>query len=189
MLETLLTLAAEAPLPAGDEGPIGEMMRTFGIDGPYVLAQIINFVIVALILWFFAFKPVQRTLEDRQKKISDGLQYADDMKAQLADAEQKHAATLKQASQEAQQILKEARANAQALSDRESQAAAARAEDIVKKAQQAARNEREQMMAEVRQEISALVVQTTKKVLQQELSEEQRARFSEAASRELASRN
>ena len=47
--------------------------------------------------------------------------------------------------------------------------------------------ERQKMLSEVRQEVARLVVATTGKVLSRDLSDSEKATFSEAAAKELAS--
>ena len=85
MLASLTILAvAEATAEAGS---ISELLGTFGVDGRVIIAQALNFIVVAVLLWFFAFKPVMTTLDIRQHKIAEGLQFAEDAKQQLAEAE------------------------------------------------------------------------------------------------------
>ena len=99
MLATLSFLASAAvesitetaePIVAQHGNPITMLAGQFGVDFPFLAAQVLNFGIVALILYQFAFKPVLATLDQRQKKISDGLQYAEEMKKRLADAEKRY---------------------------------------------------------------------------------------------------
>ena len=186
MMESLLILAASAPEVGEEVGQVARLAQQFDVKWEFLVAQIINFCLVAFLLYKFAFKPVLNTIEERQAKIADGLQYAEEMKSKLAEAERKEAETLKKAHQEAQNIVAETRENAKAILEKHTQDAAGKAEDILNKAEQAIDLERKKMLSEVRQEIAALVVQTTAKVLRKELSEQDRATFSESASRELA---
>ena len=57
MLETITILAAAAET-AHEGGAIAELAGKFGIDGKLIFAQAINFIVVAFLLWKFAFKPV-----------------------------------------------------------------------------------------------------------------------------------
>lgn len=177
--------AHEAATEAGN--PISELAGQFHVEWPFLIAQMINFCIVAFVLYRFAFKPVLATIEQRQQKIADGLQYAEEMKSKLAEAEKKEAETLKNAQLEAQKIVNEARESAKAFAEKQSQEAVKKAEEIVKKAEAAIDQERKSMLAEVRQEIAALVVLTTGKVLRKELSDQERSTYSESAARELTS--
>lgn len=170
-------------------GLVAEIAGQFGVSLQTLVAQVVNFLIVAIALYFFAVKPVVATLDQRQKTIADGLQYAEDMKVQLAKAEQERAETIKKATLDAQRILAEARDQAKDLLDRKTNEAAAKAESIIHKAHEAIDVERNKMLSEVRQEVARLVVATSGKVLSRELSDQERSRFGEVAARELAQQN
>lgn len=186
MIENAIILAAaEATGSQESANQVLQIFDLFGLDIRFLLAQIVNFGIVAFLLYKFAFKPVLATIEERQKKISDGLQYAEEMKIKLADAEKEHAATLQKAQQEAQTILGEARETAKLYLDKQTEAAAGKSEEIIAKAKEAIELERNKMLTEVRGEVVRLVIDTTSKVLTKDLSEDERSRFSKSAAEEL----
>ncbi|MGF1448922.1 MAG: F0F1 ATP synthase subunit B [Opitutales bacterium] len=190
MIELLSLIAAAPPEVASEGGNVvSDIANTFQVDWPMLVAQILNFGIVVTVLYLFAFKPVLRTIDDRQKKISDGLQYAEEMKTKLSDAERQHAETLRVATQEAQRILEEAKSSATKLQESQRAEAVSQAETIIVKARETTEREREQVLAEVRKEVARLVVETSAKVLSQDLTPEQRERFNASATQEIASRN
>lgn len=159
----------------------------FGVTIPTLVAQMVNFCIVAFLLYRFAVKPIALTLDERQKKIADGLQYAEEMKRQLAEAERERAEKVKAAAMEAQRIMGEARDQSKELIEKKIQEAAAQAEALIRKAGEATELERQKMLAEVRKEVARLVVATSSKVLSRELSDSEKQTFSDSAARELAS--
>lgn len=159
------------------------------IDFAKIVAQIGAFSLVFYLLNRFAFQPVLATIDERERKIADGLKYAEDMKARLEEAEQAAASRLSDAANEAARIVAEARTNAKAFADREQQQATARAEDIIRKAEAAMQLERKQMMTDIRKEVAALVISTTSAILQKDLSETEKSRFNKSAAESLASRN
>ena len=159
----------------------------FGVSVPTLIAQMVNFCLVALVLYYFAVKPISTTLEERQQKISDGLQYAEEMKTQLAEAERERTEKVKQAAIGAQKILAEAREQSKEMIEVKTQEAAAQAEAIIRKASEATELERQKMLADVRQEVARLVVATSSKVLSRDLSDAEKSTFSEYADKELAS--
>ena len=181
---TLAVTAVEADTTNG--GPLTQIVQKFGVDWRILIAQIINFGIVALLLWKFAFKRVLVTVEERQNKIADGLQYAEEMKHQLAEAERHKAATLKEASQDAAKTLETARRQAKNLLEKETAQTALKIEKMTQKAKEALAAEREHMRTQVRQEVTRLVVKTTAIVLSKKLSDDEKAAFSETAAQELA---
>ena len=164
-----------------------QITDSFGVSLPKILAQVLNFTVVAIILWKFAFKPVLATLDERQRKIADGLRYADETKARLDSVQQENADTLKRAQIEAASIIEQSRKTAKELAERETSAATERANALITKAQQAIELEKQKMLDEARVEISRLVIATTQRVLAKELSDADRSRYNEAAARELAS--
>lgn len=161
----------------------------FGIKIDLILSQILSFGVVAFLLWRFAFKPVIGTMDERQKKISDGLQYAEEMKTRLAEAEKQQADKLKEATEEAAKIVSDAREAAKAFTEKQTQEAVNKAEDIIKKATAATEQDRQKMLADLRKEVSELVVVTTEKVLNKKLSDADKSSFSEAAAQELYAGN
>ncbi len=192
MLSTLLVLAeatghaAEAAAAHGEAASgVTKIMQDFGLSVPLILAQALSFSIVAFVLWKFAFKPVLATLDERQQKIDSGLKYAEEMQAKLAAAQQESAAIVKKAQTDATRIIEEARKSAKDFLDKQTQEAAAKANDTLVKAQQAIELEHKKMLADARTEIARLVVLTTERVLAKKLSDADRSAYNDAASREL----
>jgi len=179
--------AAEAAAHGESASGITKIFQDFGISLPFILAQILNFSIVAFVLWKFAFKPVLATLDERQKKIADGLHYAEEMKAKLEATQQESAAILRKASVDASRLVEEARKSAKDYLDRQTQEAAAKSADLMAKAQQSIELEHKKMLADARGEIARLVVVTTERVLAKKLSDGDRAVYNESAARELTS--
>ena len=165
---------------------LSEIATGFGVKLSTLIAQMINFSLVATVLYFFAVKPIAKTLDERQQKIADGLQYAEEMKTQLAEAERERAAAMKEAAQEAQRILSEAREQSREMIEHKTQEAAAQAEAIIRKASEATELERQKMLSDVRKEVARLVVATTSTILSKQLSDSEKASFSDAAAKELA---
>ncbi len=190
-LNNFYMLAAAAADHGGEEaGGLADKAKgigqQFGVDTPLLTAQIICFLILAYVLWNFGFKKILSTMEEREKTISDGLRYAEEVKIKLEDAERKHTETLKEASEEAQKTLASARDQAKSFEEQLRKDAEARAEDIVRKAREQMELERQTLVAEAKQEFAQLVVDTATKVLGRELDDDEKTRFSESAAKELA---
>ena len=166
-------------------GRLQDILSRFGIEPKYLLMQVISFSILAIILYRFLFKPVLATMGERQRQIDAGLRYAEEMKAKLAQAQQDAAATAKQAQNEAAKFVEEARNAAQEFLDAQQKEATERSNDLIVKARQAIELEHKRMMEEARTEVARLVVATTQRVLSRELGDAERARYNEAAAREL----
>src|SRR5437867_7252185 len=135
---------------AADAGGLGEMLRdtadTFGWNPWLFLSQVISFVIVALLLRRFAYKPILAVLEERRRKIEDGQLNAEKIKKELAEAEKHYQEIIAKADADAQKMIDEARESAAHLSERKQQEAIAAAEQILAKAREASAIEHERTM-------------------------------------------
>ncbi len=163
-----------------------DLIVQFGIDPVYIGMQLLSFAILAFVLYKFAIKPVLATMDERTGKIEAGLKFAEDMKSQLAAAQQESANIVKTAQVEANKIIEEARRTAKDFSDKSQAEATERANGLITKAQQAIELEHKKMLADARGEIARLVVTTTERVLAKKLTDADRAAYNETATRELA---
>src|SRR5580765_4669096 len=108
-------------LAAGILDQARETGEQFGWNARLFLSQVISFIIVALVLKRFAYKPILAVLEERRQRIAEGLLNADKIKQQLAEAEQRHAEILAKANEQAQKMIDEARQSAAAVGERKQQ--------------------------------------------------------------------
>jgi F-type H+-transporting ATPase subunit b len=164
-----------------------ETGETFGFDTKIFLSQVVSFVIVALVLRQFAYKPILAVLEERRQRIAEGLLNAEKIKQQLAEAEQRHAEILAKANAQAQRMIDEARESAAHVAERKQQEAVAAAEQIMAKAREASAIEHERTMVELKRELGRLVVNTTAKVTGKVLTADDQKRLQEEAARQIAS--
>ena len=171
-------------LASAIEETIQGISSTFGVDWHLLVAQAINFSVVAFLIWKFAFKGILSTIKDREEQIADSLKNAEKIKIQLEETERKQEETLKDASVEAQKTVSQARDQAKAHIETQREAADKQAEEIIRKAREAMELEKQRVLEEAREEIASLVVMATSRVLDRELSPEDRERFSAAATRE-----
>ena len=159
--------------------------KQFGVDWPHLIAQIISFLIVAGLLYKFAYKRIQDVLEERRQKIAQSLENAEKIKTELASTEAARKEILNKANTEANRLIEEAKAAAMQVQERESQKAIREAEQIIAKAQEAATADRARMMDELRGELGRLVVETTIKVTGKVMTPEDQQRLAEETNREL----
>ena len=163
-----------------------QLFGSFGVDGPHLLIQLINFSILTFVLYRFAIKPALGQMEERNRLIEKGLADAQAATQRLAEAQKASDAKLNAAADEASKILAEARTVAKAAVEAAKAAATAAQTEVIAKAKAAIEADRVKMMNEVRGEVSRLVVETAAKVLEQNLDDAQRGRLNEAAVKQLA---
>jgi F-type H+-transporting ATPase subunit b len=176
-----LLLAEAAP-----GNPVTEIARTFGVDWQHLGAQIISFGIVCAILYKFAYKRVLGMLEERRTEIAEGLANAEKIKADLARTEAQRQEVMAQANAQGTKLIEEARAVAARVQKEETQKAIAAAEQIIAKAREAAAQDHERMLADLKREIGRLVVQTTATVTGKILTPEDQRRLAEETAKAVS---
>lgn len=177
-------LAAAAAGTAG--GPVAEIAHQFGVTWPLLISQIVLFVIVAVALKKFAYGPVLQMLEERKKRIAEGLQNAERMKSELAQAQTKAQELLGQAGAQANKVIEEARAAAARLTEQETQKAVAAAADIIAKAREANEAEFKRLETQLKRDIGRLAVQAAMQVTGKVLTADDQKRLAEETNRQLA---
>lgn len=177
----IFDLLAATPAVETDGGVAGEIFRTFKIDWPFFISQVVSFLIVAFLLKKFAFGPIQAMLEQRRARIAEGEAKLVQIQQQLADSEASTAAAIAKANEDASRLINEAKTSAAALSEQKAQEAIASAQQILAKAEAAAQAERAAIKAELKQEFGRLVANTTAQVTGKVLTSDDQARLSQEA--------
>jgi F-type H+-transporting ATPase subunit b len=171
---------------AAQGNPFEDIARTFGFNWPSFFAQVISFLIVAGLLYKFAYQPILKVLDERRKRIAESLANADKIKAEVASTEAARQEILAKANTQANKLIEEARAAANKVRETETQKAIAEAAQIITKAREATVNERAAEMAKLRREIGQLVVKTTAQVTGKVLTPDDQKRLIEDTTKQLA---
>ena len=162
------------------------LLQNLGVDGPKLIAQLINFAIVLFVLWRFAYKPVFEMLETRRKTIAESMDNAEKIKTELTETQAERDKVLAEANQKAQEMIADAKEAAKQVGEAEGQKAVKQAEEIIRKAREATEADRDSMMAELKAEIGRLVVDTTAKVSGKVLTSDDHQRLIDETNKELA---
>jgi F-type H+-transporting ATPase subunit b len=167
-------------------GPVEQIARRFGVDWPHLTAQVISFGIVCWLLHRFAYRPVLAMLDERRRRIAEGLADAARVKAELARTEADRKAALEKADAQAAQLIEEARAADARVQAEEAQKARAAAEQIVARAREAVEQDHDRMLAELKREVGQLVVRTVAAVTGKVLTPDDQRRLVEETARQFA---
>ena len=140
-------------------------MEALGINLGYLISQIINFTLLAVLLYFVAYKPILRMLDERSARIKQGLDDAEQASRRAAEMEQEFDQRLAEARKEGQEII----AQATQMSEKARQEILATARDEaraqVEKAKEEISREREAAMSELRQQVADLSLSISEKVI------------------------
>lgn len=163
-----------------------EILSSLGIEWQQLLAQAVNFGVIASLLTFFLYRPVLRLLDERRDRVRTAMEQADRMSVQAKEFEVVRQEKLKAIDHEAAELharmkqdVESTRQNLLATADREAKAIVARAE-------------RERIEAESRMEKAfqeravALITSLAAKVLQREFTPADTDRIAATLEKDLA---
>lgn len=144
-----------------------EILKNFGFEPVFFIAQIINFLILFVIFKKFLYQPILKILKDRQNSIAKGLEEAEAARKALDEASAQKDEIIKLAILEAEKIILETRKNAEGLREELIAAAKDAAERVINEAKEMADLEFQKAKGQAR-EIS---LELSRKVLERVLDE------------------
>jgi len=146
-------------------------IATLGINFPIFIAQLVNFLVVLLVLWKFAYKPLVKILDDRSEKIEESLKHSDAIELRVKQLEVEQKQIIATAKGEAMQILEIAKQDAEARKQELLASAKKEVERVVTQGKEQLQAEKAQMLHEAKAELINLAVAATKKILESEVDE------------------
>jgi F-type H+-transporting ATPase subunit b len=135
-----------------------------------IIWTLLAFLIVFFILKKYAWKPILKSLDTREKNIASSLETAERIKAEMAQMQSENEALLAKAREERALLLKEARETRDKIVSEAKEQAKTEASRIVSEAQQAIQQQKMAAITEVKNTVSGLVIDVAEKILRRELS-------------------
>ena len=133
--------------------------------------QTVTFLVVLFLLSRYAWKPIMKSLRDREDSIQNALDEAATARKEVEELKKAQVNMEEAARIEKDKILKEAKA----LADKNIEEATAKASKIIGDAEAAAKEaiekERQAAVADIRSQISVMSVEVAEKLLKRELSD------------------
>ena len=149
-------------------GGIGEL----GISLPTLIAQLINFIILFVLLYLVAYRPIMRMFDERSRKIKDSIEQTEHIKDEAERAEKEAEKRIKAASQEGQEMVASAIKSGDDMRQKSEQDARAEAEALVSRARGEIQRERDEAISEVRRAFADLTIQAAEKVIDRSLDKQ-----------------
>lgn len=131
-----------------------------------ILLTIVNVLIIYWILKKFLFNRIIRVIKERETNIKDQFTEADNRKKEANEEKNKYLKKQETADQEAAEIVKNARLEADRIHDKSIADAEKEADAIRTKARTDAENIKQRNLAESREAIGALAMMAAKKILE-----------------------
>jgi F-type H+-transporting ATPase subunit b len=134
-----------------------------------IIWNAIGFLIVLFVLGKFAWKPILKSLKEREHGIADALATAEKVKAEMAHLKSENEALLAKAREERAAILKEAKDAGDKMVADAKEKAKSEYDRIIADAQSAIEQQKNAAIVDVKNMIGKMVVEVTEKVIRREL--------------------
>jgi F-type H+-transporting ATPase subunit b len=134
---------------------------------------IIQMIVFAILVWFtmkFIWPPITAALDERAKKIADGLSAADKAKAELSNANKRVEEQLSAARNDAAQRLADAERLAQSMVEEAKGRANDEGAKIIAAAKAEAEQEATKAREALREQVAALAVKGAESILKREVN-------------------
>ena len=147
-----------------------------------LLGQTLAFVIFVAICWKYVWPPIIAIMEEREKRIADGLEAAKKADDSLEEAQLAFDQEINKAKAEAAEILEKANSRASQIVNDATAKAEIEAEKILSSAAKTIENDVNKAKEELRQKMSELIIDTSEKILGDEISPKHQELLKKAAS-------
>jgi F-type H+-transporting ATPase subunit b len=150
-----------------------------------LFGQMITF---ALLVWFtmkYVWPPLMQALEERKKKIAEGLAAAEKGNRELELAEKRATTLIREAKDQAADIVTMAQKRAGEMVDESKQSAREQGEKIVTAARAEVDREIQKAREGLRQEVATLAVQAAEQILRKEVDRDKHKEMIEKLGKKL----
>ena len=149
------------------------LIETFHIDVKLLIAQMINFAIVFSVLYFFALKPLLKTMKERTRKIEESLENADKIDEKLQKTEEAYTAKLNIAKKDAALIMENAQKQAEERRETMIKKAKEEIGQIINEEKAKMQKEKAITLKEIKSEVVDLVFASMEKILDKKIDSEE----------------
>jgi len=143
-----------------------------GINLPGLVAQFINFGILLIAFTFLFKRFVFPMMDERKKRIEEGLQASEEAKKRLSQTEQDVSAEMAKARQEAQALIAQAQQTSARIAEEGRAHARTEADQIIERARAEIQLERDGAIADLRREFADLTITAAERVIRRNLDRE-----------------
>lgn len=147
-------------------------MQSIGIDWKILIPQIVNFLILFFLLKWILYEPILKILDERRKKIEESMALAEKTKKESEELEQKIKNKIEEVRRDALAILEDAKKEGELSKKAIRDEADRESGFIMKKAEERIREQKQEMLADLRKETVNLTIATTEKILGKNLDKD-----------------
>lgn len=148
-----------------------EALGKLGLNPLLLIFQVVNFLILLGILYYFLYKPILKLFKERSTKIDEGLKNAEKLKTDAALSEQRQKEALEEARKEAHRIVEQATKLGDDEKKKILELANEESRKIVERTMLEIGAEKKQIMSDIKKEVGEMVVNLSLDMIKKQLDE------------------
>lgn len=142
-----------------------------------ILISLCNLLLLFFILKKFLYKPVKKTLAERQQMIDERYSSAQEAERSALKSKENYEEKVRNAQTEASAIIKEARTTAQRRSDKIIDAAKQKSDEMIRQAENEVELEKKKASSDIKREIAEVSTMLTERILEREINSDDHREF------------
>jgi F-type H+-transporting ATPase subunit b len=146
---------------------VGDALSEMGINGPFLISQIVNFLVLFGLLTVLLWKPAKKRLDERQASLQKQIEDTEAAASKLEKVGEERDKILAEARKEAEGVVSQAYERVEAVKKDASE----EAKVIIQKAQVDAKGEEQRLLKGVRDQVAVLAMAATQKLVGESLDE------------------
>ncbi|MFA6039183.1 MAG: F0F1 ATP synthase subunit B [Candidatus Peribacteraceae bacterium] len=147
-----------------------ELLEKLGINWGLLIAQVVNFAIVAGVLTYLVYKPVLNLIDQRSERIRKAMEDAKKIEDQKKEMDAFRVEQMKKIDAEVGAFFERSKKEAEEMRQQILGTAQEEANRILQKGEQQLKEERARVLGEVQGNVAAIIVRMTEKILEREWS-------------------
>ncbi|MES2060108.1 MAG: hypothetical protein V4438_03695 [Patescibacteria group bacterium] len=163
------------------------LLQSFGIEWKLLIAQAINFAILAFVLWKLVYKPILKVLDERAAGAKEAAEKSSSIESKLEEIKALEEATLAESRKRGAEIIKQTEAAALVLKAKLEKDAAESASKVIREAEARMKSEQDKIHAELKGEMKEIVAAAIEATVGKYLNADSKSKLAEEASKEALS--
>ncbi len=144
---------------------MNSIITTFHIEWKTIVAELINFGVVFVVLYIFALKPLQKLMAERSDRIAKGLHDAKENAATLEMSRKEREEILAEARKEAQKFFEAGKKDTEIKKTEMMEGAKQEVAKMLESGKKSLEMEKVKMVADAKREVVSLAVAAAEKIL------------------------
>jgi len=153
------------------------LASSLGLNMQLFLFQLLNFAVVAAIVWFLILRPLSKKLEERKKMIDESIDNAKEIETNLQMSEKKYQEKIDEAKVKANKITEKMMEENKLMANKLKEIAQEDVGLLVAQAKKNIQIDKQEMKTQIRKETAEMIILAMEKIFDKKMDEKMDEKF------------